>query len=57
MCRIIVWWSLFEMSLYIEILRCDGPQKGLADVDLTHLKSYGVIHTIYIAVLGQSKSL
>ena len=26
-------------SLYIKISRSDGPQKGLADVDLTHLKS------------------
>ena len=49
-------WDVTE-SLYMEILRSDGSQKGLADVDLTHLKSYGVIHTIYIAVLGQSKSL
>ena len=32
-----VWWSLYEMLL---ISRSDGPQKGLADADLTHLKSY-----------------
>ena len=49
-------WDVTE-SLYIEISRSDGPQKGLADVDLTHLKSYWVIHTISIAVLGHSKSL
>ena len=48
-------WDVTE-SLYIEISRSDGPQKGLADVDLTHLKSYGVIHAISIAVLGHSKS-
>ena len=47
-------WDVTE-SLYIEISRSDGPQKGLADVDLTHLKSYGVIYTISIAVLGHSK--
>ena len=49
-------WDVTE-PLYIEILRSDGPQKILADVDLTHLKSYWVIHTISIAVLGHSKSL
>ena len=49
-------WDVTE-SLYIEILRYDRPQKGLADVDLTHLKSYGVIDTISIAVQGHSKSL
>ena len=53
-----VWcvWDVTE-PLYIEILRSNGPQKILADVDLTHLKSYWVIHTISIAVLGHSKSL
>ena len=49
-------WDVTE-PLYIEILRSDGPQKRLADVDLTHLKSYWVIHTISIAALGHSKSL
>ena len=54
-----VWWSLWDVTepLYIEILGSDGPQKRLADVDLTHLKTYWVIHTISIAVLGHSKSL
>ena len=34
--------SLLDVTepLYIEILRSDGPQKILADVDWTHLKSY-----------------
>ena len=49
-------WDVTE-PLYIEILRSDRPQKRLADVDLTHLKSYWVIHTISIAALGHSKSL
>ena len=49
-------WDVTE-SLYIEISRSDGPQKGLAVVDLTHLKSYWVIHTISIGSLGHSKSL
>ena len=49
-------WDVPE-PLYIKILRSDGPQKRLADVDLTHLKSYWVIHTISIAALGHSKSL
>ena len=49
-------WDVTE-PLYIEILRSNGPQKRLADVDLTHLKSYWVIHTISIAALGHSKSL
>ena len=43
-------WDVTE-SLYIEISRSDGPQKGLAHVDLTHLKSYWVIQIISIAVL------
>ena len=46
-----------RVSSDIEISRSDGPQKGLADVDLTHLESYLVIHIISIAVLGHSKSL
>ena len=49
-------WDVPE-PLYIEILRSDRPQKRLADVDLTHLKSYWVIHTISIAALGHSMSL
>ena len=48
-------WDVTE-SLYIEISRSDGPQKELAHVDLSHLKSYWVNHTISLAVLGNSKS-
>ena len=58
MCHSVVvsLWDVTE-PLYIEVLRSDGPQKRLADVDLSHLKSYWVFHTISIAALGHSKSL